>query len=47
MNMINSQLAGGETFWKPILMNTYLHPQTGTMIAVMLEHVVEGHPATR
>jgi len=47
VNTINNQLAGGATIWKPILMSTYPDPKTGTMIVVMLEHVVEGHPSTR
>ena len=38
-NTINGQLAGDETVWKPIMMNTILDPKRGTMIVVMLEHV--------
>ena len=38
-DMINTQLAGDETVWKPIMMNTILDPKKGTMIVVMLEHV--------
>ena len=38
-NTINGQLAGDETVWKPIMMNTILDPKKGTMIVVMLEHV--------
>jgi hypothetical protein len=39
MNMINGQLAGDETVWKPIMMNTILDAKKGMMIVVMLEHV--------
>jgi hypothetical protein len=38
-NTINGQLAGDETVWKPIMMNTILDPTKGTTIVVMLEHV--------
>jgi hypothetical protein len=38
-NTINGQLAGDETVWKPIMMNTIPDPKKGTMIVVMLEHV--------
>ena len=38
-NTINSQLAGDETVWKPIMMNTILDPTKGATIVVMLEHV--------
>ncbi len=39
MNMINGQLAGDETVWKPIMMNTILDRKKGMMIVVMLEHI--------
>ena len=38
-NTINGQLAGDETVWKPIMMNTILDPTKGATIVVMLEHV--------
>jgi hypothetical protein len=37
-NTINGQLAGDDTVWKPIMMNTILDPTKGTTIVVMLEH---------